>query len=237
MFFILYWIYYRPQWSCGQGNIFTPVCHSFCSQGGSASVHVGIPPPPPGADTPPGAHPPQSIQPPDQTPPEQTPPWEHPPVAPPPPGADTPPRPESLPPICLFLQFWRSDMKQKVKHFWYGHFFKFHDYREQRSCICHSVYGGCLPDPPGMQTPPGQTPVSRHPPADGHCSRQYASYWNAFCFSMYSRVTLIITSFYRTFTCPIICTVTFTVIFWSLTPPTMPHTIKFIGWSGLHICR
>ena len=27
-------VYYRPQRSCGQGNIFTPVCHSFCSQGG-----------------------------------------------------------------------------------------------------------------------------------------------------------------------------------------------------------
>ena len=41
-----YWL----QRSCGQGNIFTPVCHSFCSQGrGSASVHAGIPPPPPGA--------------------------------------------------------------------------------------------------------------------------------------------------------------------------------------------
>ena len=26
--------YYRPQRSCGQGNIFTPVGHSFCSQGG-----------------------------------------------------------------------------------------------------------------------------------------------------------------------------------------------------------
>ena len=27
---------YRQQRSCGQGNIFKPVCHSFCSQGGSA---------------------------------------------------------------------------------------------------------------------------------------------------------------------------------------------------------
>ena len=30
--------YYRPKRSFGQGNIFTPVCHSFCSQG-----WVGIP--------------------------------------------------------------------------------------------------------------------------------------------------------------------------------------------------
>ena len=26
--------FYRPKRSFGQGNIFTPVCHSFCSQGG-----------------------------------------------------------------------------------------------------------------------------------------------------------------------------------------------------------
>ena len=28
------WTFYRQQRSCGQGNNFTPVCHSFCSQGG-----------------------------------------------------------------------------------------------------------------------------------------------------------------------------------------------------------
>ena len=28
------WLYYRPKRSFGLGNIFTPVCHSFCSQGG-----------------------------------------------------------------------------------------------------------------------------------------------------------------------------------------------------------
>ena len=38
-----------------EGYVFTRVCQSFCSQGGSASVHAGIPPP--GAD-PPGADPP-----------------------------------------------------------------------------------------------------------------------------------------------------------------------------------
>ena len=41
---------------CGQGNIFTPVCH-FVHGGGSASMHAGMPPPwdqadPPGSDTP-----------------------------------------------------------------------------------------------------------------------------------------------------------------------------------------
>ena len=69
---------YRPQQSCGQGNIFTPVCHSVHRGGrGSASVHAGIPPreqtAPPRADT----HPPEQTP----HPPEQTP---H------PPGADTP---------------------------------------------------------------------------------------------------------------------------------------------------
>ena len=37
--------FYRPQRSCGQGNIFTQVCHSVHRGGGSASVHAGIPPP------------------------------------------------------------------------------------------------------------------------------------------------------------------------------------------------
>ena len=31
--------------SLGQGNIFRSVCQEFCSQGASASVHAGIPPP------------------------------------------------------------------------------------------------------------------------------------------------------------------------------------------------
>ena len=62
--------YYRPQRSCGQGNIFTPVCHSFCSQGGEGVClntcwdTTRPDQTPPGADTPleqtpPGAdHPP-----------------------------------------------------------------------------------------------------------------------------------------------------------------------------------
>ena len=37
----------------------------------------------------------------------------------------------------------------------------------------------------------------------------------------------LITSFYCTFGSPINCTDT--MLFWSLTPPTMPHLIKFIG--------
>ena len=90
--------YYRPQRSCGQGNIFAPVCHS---------VHRGVvvsqkalsqipprpgtsPPPPDHAHHPPGpgtpppkikhppdqAPPPQTRHPPDQAqPPDQAPPW------------------------------------------------------------------------------------------------------------------------------------------------------------------
>ena len=69
---------YRPQRSCGQGNIFTPVCHSV-HRGGSASVHAGIPPPLNQAD------PPRTRQTPPQdqadTPPDQ---------------ADAPPRPGRL---------------------------------------------------------------------------------------------------------------------------------------------
>ena len=63
---------YRPQRSCSQGNIFTPVCHSVHRGGVCLSACWDITPPggnPPGADTPLGA----------DTPPEQT-----------PPGADTP---------------------------------------------------------------------------------------------------------------------------------------------------
>ena len=66
--------------SLGQGNIFTPVCHSV--HGGSASVHAWMPPPrtrhPPIADTPW----------------EQIPPSRHPPL--PPLGADTPPKESML---------------------------------------------------------------------------------------------------------------------------------------------
>ena len=36
-----------------------------------------------------------------------------------------------------------------------------------------------LGKPSLWQTPP---PLGRHPPVDGHCSRRYASYWNAFLF-------------------------------------------------------
>ena len=108
-------LYYRPQRSCGQGNIFTPVCHSFCSRGGSASVHAGIQPPQ--DQTPrPGRHPPRSIHPPGtrQTPPDQadTPQTRQ---TPPPDQADTPQTRQTPPgsrlqhmvnewPVCILLE-------------------------------------------------------------------------------------------------------------------------------------
>ena len=63
--------FYRLQRSCGQGNIFTPVCHSV-HRGGLPQCMLGYPPP-------------------DQTPPEQTPPWDKTPIPDQTPlGPDTP---------------------------------------------------------------------------------------------------------------------------------------------------
>ena len=95
---------YRPQRSCGQGNIFTPVCHSV--HGGECLPQCMLgyhtpweQTPPPVADTlpehtPPRADTPQSRHPPEQTPWEQTPPRSrhHPPWSrhpPPPQEADS----------------------------------------------------------------------------------------------------------------------------------------------------
>ena len=84
--------YYWPQRSCGQGNIFTPVCHSFCSQRGGGLPQCMLGYHPPGADTPLGSDTPVPDTTPqgaDIPPQEQT-----------PPGADTPPdtTPRSRPP-------------------------------------------------------------------------------------------------------------------------------------------
>ena len=100
--------YYRPQRSCGQGNIFAPVCQSV-HRGASASVHAGIPLPrvhPPGSrhPHPPEQTPPRSRHPPEQTPPgadppEQTSPWDQtPPWKQTLPRADTPLWSRQLPP-------------------------------------------------------------------------------------------------------------------------------------------
>ena len=71
---------YRPQRSCGQGNIFAPVCHSVHRGGVCLSACLSAPGSrhPPGADSPreqtPGQTPPGSRHPPRSRPPEQTPP-------------------------------------------------------------------------------------------------------------------------------------------------------------------
>ena len=57
-------VFYRPQRICGQCNIFTPVCHSFCSRGGGGvCLSACWDTTPPGADPPPSRHiPPPSRQ-------------------------------------------------------------------------------------------------------------------------------------------------------------------------------
>ena len=92
--------FYRPQRSCGQGNIFTPVCHSVHGGGGLPQCMLGYHPPgtrqtPPGLGRPPlgpGRPPPDQADPPqDQADPPG-------PGRPPRDQADTPPGPGRHPP-------------------------------------------------------------------------------------------------------------------------------------------
>ena len=55
---------YRLQRSCGQGNIFTPVCHSFCSQGGGCLSACWDTTHTPGSTPPEHTHPPRPHPPP-----------------------------------------------------------------------------------------------------------------------------------------------------------------------------
>ena len=88
---------YRLQRSCGQGNIFAPVCHSVHG-GVFTSVHAGIPHPPeqtpPRADTPLGADIPLG----GDTPREQTPPRSRHPHRVDTPWEQTPPQRADIPP-------------------------------------------------------------------------------------------------------------------------------------------
>ena len=67
-------LYYRSQRSCGQGNIFTPVCHSV-HRGGLPQCMLGYTPPeqtppqtrPPGSRHPPGSRPPWADTPPPRS--------------------------------------------------------------------------------------------------------------------------------------------------------------------------
>ena len=73
--FPLFRLFTTRKRSLGQGNIFTPVCHSVHG-GGSVSVHAGIPPPP-GPCTPQDHAPPRDHAPPPGTmyPRDHVPPW------------------------------------------------------------------------------------------------------------------------------------------------------------------
>ena len=141
---------FLPATICGQGNIFTPVCHSFCSQGGSLpQCMLGYPPEqtPPGADT-------------HDTPPpgQQT-----------PPGADIPPRGRHTP---------RADTPQEQTPL-HGsrHPLQSRHPPEQKPPRGRHPPGADTPlgaDPPKPPTPPGADTSIRS------TSGRYASYWNAF---------------------------------------------------------
>ena len=80
------YVHYRPQRSCGQGNIFTPVCHSVHGGGGGFCLNACWDTTPPDQADPPRSDitttttpsPPPGTR---QTPPDQTPPgtWQTPP--------------------------------------------------------------------------------------------------------------------------------------------------------------
>ena len=148
--------YYRQQRSCGQGNIFTPVCHSV-HRGVSASEHAGIPPPweqtSPSADTPLEQTPPKQTHPPEQTPPEQTPPWEQTLPGANTPQADTP----------------RADMPPRV------------DNPPSRHPPLEQTHP---PEqtPPPRRRPPGADTLQKADCGIRSISGWYASYWNAFLF-------------------------------------------------------
>ena len=93
-------LFYRPQRSCGQGNIFAPVSHSVHRGGVCLGACWDTTPNrsrhPPGADTTQSRHPlgADKLPPRKQTPPpEQTSPWEQ-----TPPGVDMPPLGADMPP-------------------------------------------------------------------------------------------------------------------------------------------
>ena len=116
------WIHYRPQWSWAK-VMYLQVCVILFTGEVSASVHAGIPnPPPPGsrhthpprADTPQEQTPPQSRQPPGadthplraDTPPEQT------------PREQTPPLPEAdfdMLLECILVRNCDSDLKSQMR--------------------------------------------------------------------------------------------------------------------------
>ena len=130
---------YRPQRSCGQGNIFTPVCHSVHRGGGLPQCVMGCHPP----------HP-RSRHPPEQTPPEQT-----------PPGADPPSSPEQTPP----READSSIRSTSGRYASYWNAFLFY----MCQSFCPQGWGvlGQVPHwdqvhPPGPGTPPGAVHAERY---------------------------------------------------------------------------
>ena len=158
---------YRPKQSFGQGNVFTPVCHSVNRVGGVPDQA----PPGPGRYTPPdqaGTPPGPGNSPQDQagTPPDQ--------VHPPGPGR-YPPRPgtppDQVPPQTRYPLPDQADTPTP---------------RTRQ-----------VPPPPGPGTPPqeqaGIPPDQVHPPPSEAADPgirstigRYASYWNAFLFNLFS---------------------------------------------------
>ena len=155
-FFHLRHIHYRPQRSC-EGYVFTPVCQSFCSQGGGGEhlerypldqVHpLGRAGTPPGTRYTPRAgqvHPPDQVHPRAGTPPlARYTPW------------------VSYPPGTRYTPLGRYTLGPGTPP-------------------------GPGTHPPGPGTPPWTRYIPRNqvPPAprDGYCRGRYASYWNAFLF-------------------------------------------------------
>ena len=84
------------------------------------------------------------------------------------------------------------------------------------------------------QTPPG----TRHPPQSTVCWEiRSTGADSTHPTGMHSCYSCHITSFYCTFGCQSCAQTRVHSAILVLTPPTMPHTIKFIGWLGRHICR
>ena len=113
---------YRPQRSCGQGNIFTPVCHSVHRGGMSEAA-------PPGPDTP-RAGTPQQVHHhlPDQTPRAGTPPG----------GPDTPPQDQTPPGrYTTSPPLWEADasirsMSSRYASYWNAFLFNYKTERKRK---------------------------------------------------------------------------------------------------------
>ena len=143
---------YRPQTKLWEGNVFTPVCRSFCSQGGLPHIPGRYPP---------GRHPS------GQTPPvqcmlgygQQA-------------GSTHPTRMHS----CYHPQtkFLHASVSHSVHRGWW--------YPSMHCGELRGLaWGGVSrPTPRGVYRPTPEGVSRPDPLADGYCCWRYASYWNAF---------------------------------------------------------